>query len=125
MRNFILILLAAVVPALAELPEFYRHVDRVIWVVDDIERTTAGWQKLGMIQARANQTGAEDSFRWSVARLGNVIVDFIQPLNEESPFGEFRKRHGQGVFALAHRVPSEALMDREIARLKALGVRVI
>src|SRR4051812_36359220 len=125
MRNFILLLLAAVVPALAELPEFYRHVDRVIWVVDDVDRTIAGWQKLGMIQARANRMGADDSFRWSVARLGNLIVDFIQPLNEQSPFGEFRKHHGQGVFALAHRVHSEALMDQEIARLKALGVGVI
>src|SRR3954453_11655245 len=116
MRNFILILLAAVVPALAELPEFYRHVDRVLWVVDDIDRTTAGWQKVGMIESRANRTGSGDNLRWSVARLGNVIVDLIQPFDEESPFGEFRKRHGQGVFALVHRVPTEAALDREIAR---------
>ena len=40
--KLVLILLAAVVPALAELPEFYRHVDRVIWVVDDIDRHDGG-----------------------------------------------------------------------------------
>ena len=125
MGKFGLILLAAVVPALAEMPEFYRHVDRVLWVVDDIDRTTAGWQKVGMIGVRANRSESGDNLKWSVARLGNMIVDLIQPLDEESPFGEFRKRHGQGVFALVHRVPAEAAMDAEIARLAALGVKVI
>ena len=125
MGKLALILLAAVVPALAELPEFYRHVDRVLWVVDDIDRTTAGWQKVGMIESRANRSESGDNLRWSVARLGNVIVDLIQPFDEESPFGAFRKRHGQGVFALVHRVPAEAALDREIARLQALGVSVI
>ena len=125
MSKPLLLLLAAAVPALAELPEFYRHVDRVLWVVDDIGRTTAGWQKLGMIEARANKVSDGDDARWSVARLGNMIVDLIQPLDENTPFGQFRKKHGQGVFSLIHRVPAEASLDREIARLKALGVGVL
>jgi hypothetical protein len=36
--------------AAAELPNFYREVDRVFWVVDDIDLTIDGWQKLGIIE---------------------------------------------------------------------------
>jgi len=125
MRKLGLILLAAVVPALAELPAFYRHVDRILWVVDDIDRTTAGWQKVGMIEARAKPADTLEGMRWSVARLGDVIVDLIQPTDDNPPFGQFRKKHGQGVFALLHRVPTQAAMDDEVARLKGLGVTLM
>ena len=60
-----------------------------------------------------------------VARLGDVIVDLVQPLDGDSPFGKFRQRHGQGVFALLHRVPTDASLDQEIVRLRALGVGVL
>ena len=32
---------------MAQVPEFYRSVDRVTWVVDDLDRVTAGWDKGG------------------------------------------------------------------------------
>ncbi len=47
-------LLWAATAAPAEFPDFYKSVDRVFWVVDDIDRTVAGWQKLGMIEIGAN-----------------------------------------------------------------------
>ena len=123
MRKMVITLLAAV-PALAQLPEFYRHVDRVFWVVDDIGRAVAGWQKVGILTARPDSEQTRDG-RWSVARLGDVIVDFVQPLQQNSAFAAFREKHGQGVFALVHRVPTEASLDAEVARLKGLGVGLL
>jgi len=35
----------------AELPDFYKRVDRLLWVVDDIDRSVAGWQKLGIVES--------------------------------------------------------------------------
>ena len=114
-------LLWAATAAPAEFPDFYKSVDRVFWVVDDIDRTVAGWQELGMIEIGAKPK-AGGHLRWTVARLGNVTVDFIQPLDAESVFARYRKNHGQGVMALIHRAPSAMAMEQEVARLKQAGV---
>jgi methylmalonyl-CoA/ethylmalonyl-CoA epimerase len=124
MRRMLLLLLGAAAPLAAQLPEFYRQVDRVFWVVDDIDRTVAGWRKLGMIEAR-DVAAPEAGVRWSVGRLGDTTVDFIQPLDAKSAFAAFRKQHGQGVIALLHRAPDRASLEREIARLKAAKVAVL
>ncbi|HVN80678.1 MAG TPA: hypothetical protein VMW38_16905, partial [Terriglobia bacterium] len=34
-------------PAYAELPDFYRNVDRVVWVVKALDPIVQGWRKLG------------------------------------------------------------------------------
>jgi catechol 2,3-dioxygenase-like lactoylglutathione lyase family enzyme len=63
--------------------------------------------------------------RWTVARLGNIIVDFIQPLDDQSVFARYRKEHGQGVMALLHRTPTKTAMEREIARMRNAGVAIL
>jgi hypothetical protein len=118
------VLLWAALGVAAELPDFYRGVDRVFWVVDDIDRTIGGWQKLGIIEITVQPT-TRDTARWTVARLGNITVDFIQPLDDKSVFARFRKKHGQGVMALIHRAPALAAIEQEAARLKAAGVGVL
>jgi hypothetical protein len=114
-------LLWAATAASAELPDFYKSVDRVFWVVDDLGRTVAGWQKLGMIEIGAKPKSGE-GVRWTVARLGNLAVDFIQPLEDKSVFARYRKNHGQGVMALIHRAPTAIAMEQEVARMKQAGV---
>ena len=123
-RNSLLLVLAAVVCPAAGLPDFYKRVDRVFWVVDDMDRTVAGWEKLGMIETRTYpQPGA--GVRWIVARFANIVVDFIQPLDDKSIFGQYRKKHGQGVMALIHRAPTNAAIEKEVKRLKDAGVAVL
>jgi len=124
MRKTLVLLLGVVVPLAAELPDFYKSVDRVFWVVDDIDRTVAGWQKLGIIDVRPNP-GAGPGVRWSIARLGDTVVDFIQPLDDKTPFGAYRKTHGQGIMALIHRAPTKAAVEQELARMANAGVAVL
>jgi catechol 2,3-dioxygenase-like lactoylglutathione lyase family enzyme len=122
--KLLLVLLAAVAPARAELPDFYKRVDRVFWVVDDLDRTLGGWRRAGIAEA-APGAQVRDGARWRVARLGDAIVDFIQPDEHDSVFRQFQKRCGQGVFALLHRVPAEAALQAEVARMQTLGVGIL
>jgi methylmalonyl-CoA/ethylmalonyl-CoA epimerase len=123
-KTVLFLLLWAVLAASAELPDFYKSVDRVFWVVDDIDRTVAGWQRLGIIETRAKpETG--ETVRWTVARLGNITVDFIQPLDDTSAFARYRKKHGQGVMALIHRAPTQTAMEQEVARMKKAGIAIL
>jgi catechol 2,3-dioxygenase-like lactoylglutathione lyase family enzyme len=120
----LLALLCTALAAPAELPDFYKSVDRVFWVVDDIDRTIAGWQRLGIIEIGASPNAGE-RVRWTVARLGNAIVDFIQPLDDKSVFAQYRKKHGQGVMALVHRCPTKTAMEQEVARLTKAGIAIL
>lgn len=134
MRRLLAILAACVLPAAAQLPDFYKHVDRVVWIVNDLDATVAGWDKLG-VEARGNGvidaepefhgTEIESQYKWAVADFGNVTVDFIQPLDGDDAYAAFLKQHGSGILALLHRVPTLDAYMAEIKRMRSLGVEVL
>jgi len=138
MRKALALLLPVLfVPQLcAQLPEFYKRVDRLTWVVEDVDKVVAGWRKLGFEQVQdpaeisLDKTwvhGKRQASRVKVAagRLGSIQVRWIQPVSGWNAYSEFRMKHGSGVFSLVHRVPSRQAMDDEITRLAGLGVRVL
>ena len=122
-------------PLLAQTPEYYKSVDRVTWVVDDLERVIQGWEKLGMVRvARRDKLDLLVTFRGQVTNakvlsasgfLGDVRVDWIQPSGGRDAFAEFQKKHGSGVFSLIHRVPTAEMFEQELERLRGLGVSVL
>jgi glyoxalase/bleomycin resistance protein/dioxygenase superfamily protein len=122
-------------PAIAQVPEFYRSVDRVSWVVDNLDRVTLGWEKAGLWRLERRHDvdlpvvfrGAASSaqVRTATGFLGDLRVDWVQPLGGENAFAEFQKKHGSGVFSLVHRVPTLEAYEREIERLRALGVGIL
>jgi methylmalonyl-CoA/ethylmalonyl-CoA epimerase len=129
-----LLLVALAAPSRAELPDFYRNVAGVHWVVSDLERVKAGWAKLGFpvqdlgeVSASGSYLGQYGSarFRIAQARLAGAEVSWIQPLESESAFAEHLARHGDGVFSILYAVPTREALDAEVARLGALGVGVL
>lgn len=122
-------------PASAELPEFYRSVASVHWVVDDLDKVKLGWAKLGIpalqdhgevpLQVKHRGQFASARVRVATASLAGLEVHWIQPLNGNGAFAEFLARHGSGIMSLNHRVPSLEALDREVARLRGLGIPVL
>jgi hypothetical protein len=124
------------VAAFAELPEFYRSVDRAIWVVEDMNQTLAELRKLGFTNLRdfgvVELAGAQYRGRPSdgearivFGRFGDLRAQWVQPLGGSNAFAEFLGRHGSGVFSLMHRVADEEAFQAELDRLKGLGVGVL
>ena len=130
-----LLAVAAGAPASAQLPELYRSVASVHWVVADLGAVREGWEKLGFPPARDfgevslgvthRGTSGTALVRVAVADLAGLEVAWIEPVNEVGAFAEFRARHGSGIMSLNHRVASLEEMDREVARLRALGVALL
>jgi methylmalonyl-CoA/ethylmalonyl-CoA epimerase len=121
--------------AAAELPEFYKKVSRLTWVVSDLDRATAGWRKIGYemirdhgeIEMTGELRGKPVTFRVRAASgmLGNTGVGWVQPLSGESAFSEFLASHGDGVYSLTHLVSTRQALEAEVARMKDLGVGVV
>jgi hypothetical protein len=105
--------LMMVVPfAAAEIPDFYKRVDRLIWVVEDIDQTLVNLRKIGFtdfVDLGSGSMGdtlfrgkpATGDYRVISGRFGNVAVHWVQPYDGENAFAEFLKTHGSGVFVFS------------------------
>lgn len=125
-------LLLATAPLAAQVPETYRSVDRVTWVVDNIDRIALGWEKVGFIQIHLRQDlelpvtfrgqATKAKVRIAAGHLGDLRVDWIQPLGGDNAFTQYQKKHRSGIFSLIHRV---AGLEQEKERLRGLGVDIL
>jgi catechol 2,3-dioxygenase-like lactoylglutathione lyase family enzyme len=123
-------------PARAETPAFYKTVNRVTWVVTNIDVARPAWEAMGLtdireypnIAMRETYKGKLSTvYAWQITgHIGDLTVDMIQPAEGQlNAYTHFLNKHGDGIFAIVHEVPSEAALKAEIARMKALGVGVL
>jgi catechol 2,3-dioxygenase-like lactoylglutathione lyase family enzyme len=123
-------------PAHAQMPTFYRSVNRVTWLVQNVDLASQGWQKLGMTDIHEYPnvvlTGQDHGkpikmWAWEITgHLGNLTVDMIQPGEGQiNAWNDFLGKHGDGIFSIMHEVPSEEAMEQEIKRMQGLGVGVL
>jgi hypothetical protein len=119
MRRLLTALGLMVLPAAAELPEFYKTVDRVVWVVKDLDTAAAGWEKAGFGPIQVDRTMGV-----AVTKLPNLEINWIQP-RVEGPLASVLAGRGEGVFSLMHRVGSLEEMNREVERMAGLGVKTL
>ena len=121
--------------ASAQLPGIYTQVDRIVFVVPDVDKALAAWKASSAVEVFGKQTAEfEAEYRGRVSssnvyfaagRFGDVIANWMQPVSGTNAFSEFLKAHGPGVFALLHRVASPSDLDAEVARMKGLNVGVL
>jgi len=125
------LMLAAVCSA--ELPDYYRTVDGVTWVVRDIDHVKKGWLGLGLSAVRDyGEVRFQGRYHGAVVTivahritglLGDLTVDMLQPSGaQQNAFTDFLARHGDGIFAVVHEVPSSEEMANESRRIHGLGV---
>jgi catechol 2,3-dioxygenase-like lactoylglutathione lyase family enzyme len=135
MKIFLAALLLAGTAVRAELPEMYKSVDHVIWVVKDLDKVVEGWTKLGFegivrhdgVSFAGEYRGKPISVQANVAiaQLANLQVDWVQPSGDGNAYSDFLARHGDGIISLVHSAPSLAALDAEVDRLRSLGVGVL
>ncbi len=132
----ILVMMGCLNWAFGQLPEPYRHVDSIDWVVSDLDQVVQGWNKLGFQETQElgevtlpgldyRGKTSDATLRVAAGYLGSVLVIWMQPLQGENAFSDFLARHGDGVFSLNHSFPSQEALDKEIARLNGLGIKVL
>ncbi len=131
------VVLMMVAPLAAEgVPEFYRSVDRLVWVVEDIDQTLDQLRNLGFTDFEDLGVGnldgtdfrgkpATGGYRVVSGRFGNVAVHWIQPSGGGNAFAEFLETHGSGVFSLMHRTPNLEALESEVKRMRDLGVSTL
>ncbi len=122
--------------AFGEMPSYYKSVNRVTWLVQNIDSAEQGWVALGMTDVHEYPdvvvTGQDrgkpiKTWAWEVTgHLGNLTVDLIRPAEGQlDTWNSFLSKHGDGIFSIVHEVSSQAEMAKEIKRMHSLGVGVL
>jgi hypothetical protein len=136
LRCFVVVLSFAMTCSAAELPKCYQSMNRVTWIVQNVDHVRAAWEPLGLshieeyphIQFAGEYLGKPVTIRGRqvTGHLGNLTIDFIQPdKGQINAFTGFLSRHGDGIFSFVFEVASKEEMDREIQRMGSLGVDVL
>ncbi|MEO8368091.1 MAG: VOC family protein [Candidatus Solibacter sp.] len=121
---------------LAQLPDYYKTVNRVTWVVGNIDKVRQAWEAFGLsdiqeypnIQLTGEFRGRPVTvYAWQITgHLGNLTIDMIQPAEAQAnAYTSFLGKHGDGILAAMHELPSRQALDAEILRMKSLGVGVL
>lgn len=118
-----------------QLPDFYKNVSRITWVVKDLDAAAKVWKGSGIAEVGRPQevemaieykgTTTTNWIRWAPGRAGHITVDWIQPVRGDNAWSAFLKTHGDGIFSLMHQAPSRVAFLDEMARLKASGAGVL
>lgn len=119
-----------------EMPAYYRSVNSVTWLVQNIDAVKPGWVSLGMSDIHEYPdvvlTGKDHGkpvkmWAWEMTgHLGDLTVNMIQPAEGQlNSWNDFLGKHGDGIFSIVHEVPSQAAMTHEIERMRGLGVGVL
>jgi hypothetical protein len=120
----------------AQLPDYYETVNRVTWVVENIDKVRAAWAAFGLsdieeypnIQLVGQFHGKPVTiYAWQITgHLGNLAVDMIQPAEgQANAYTTFLAKHGDGILSIMHEVPSRQALEEEIQRMNGKGVRVL
>ncbi len=127
------VLLSACTSKTTETPAHLKHVDQVLWVIDDLENVFAHWDNLGFsqvlvldtVEARLEQADKKVQLRLALANLGGAHIAWIQPIGGISLFSDFLTDHGNGAMSLVHRLKGAEQLKDEQDRLSSLGVDIL
>lgn len=122
--------------ARAEMSSYYKTVNRVTWLVQNVDLAKQGWIQLGLsdvheypdvVLTGQDHGKAVKMWAWEITgHLGNLTVDMIQPAEGQlNAWNDFLGKHGDGIFSIVHEVPSQEAMAQEIKRMRSLGVGVL
>lgn len=111
-------------------PEHFKQVDQVIWVVEDLDNVMSHWRNLGFNQvidldtlnAEVKSVDTKIQLRMAKANLGGAHITWIQPLEQNSILGRFNSGYRDGAMSLVHRLSDRQLLLEEVERLSILGV---
>ena len=114
----------------------YGHVSSIIWATKDVDRAVDYWEKMGL--KKIEHAGVTEcpgciyrgkpaprTLKYMYGNIGDVLVEWVQPVTGTNICSEFLKRHGDGVVALGYAAKSDEEIERQIRDFQSKGVAIV
>ena len=114
----------------------YGHVALMVWVVKDLGPVLKYYEGLGLkdiqrtnisdrpglvYRGKPAPTTAQSAF----GHIGDVLLEWMQPVTGTNLYSEFLERHGDGILALGFAVKSDQELERQVEYFQSKGVQVV
>ena len=100
-----------------------KQVSHLGLAVKDLEKTMDFYRSvLRLDPAEPIIGGNERDLRVSLVKVGDAILELIQPINETSVMAKFLEKRGEGIHHVCFEVDD---IDAELERIKSKGLEVI
>lgn len=99
-------------------------VDQVAIAVANVDDASRIYEDILGLKRGHDETVADQGVKTRFFPVGETmsVVEALEPTGNDTPVGKFLAKKGPGVHHIAFRVDD---LDAELARIKALGVRLI
>ena len=97
-------------------------LDHIGIAVHSLDKASAPYALLGLPQVEADEVVASQHVRVRALRMGEGLLELLEPTSPESPIARFLEKRGPGLHHVALRV---ADLSTEIARLTESGAHFI
>jgi hypothetical protein len=114
----------------------YGHVGLVVWVAKDLGPVLNYYEGLGLKDIQRTNISdrpglvyrgklAPTTARSAFGRIGDVLLEWMQPVTGTNLYTEFLERHGDGILALGFAVKSDQELDHQVEYFQSKGVQVV
>lgn len=97
-------------------------LDHVAVAVEALDAATSAYLALGLRRAGEDETIEEQGVRVRPLRLGDTLVELMEPTRDDGPVGRFLARRGPGLHHVALRVSA---LEPLLARLRAMDAPLL
>ena len=114
----------------------YGHVSSVVWIAKDLDPVLNYYQKLGLKDIQRTNVSdrpgliyrgkpAPTTAKSALGHVGDVLLEWIQPVTGTNLYTEFLQRHGDGILALGYAVKSAQGLEQQVQYFQSKGVEVV
>jgi len=97
-------------------------IDHIGMAVEDLDQAVAFYEDSFGVQDWERCEMPERSMKLASTKIGDTLIELIQPTSEQAAFAKFLKDKGPGIHHIAYRVED---INAALEQLKARGVRLL
>ncbi len=102
--------------------EILKQVDHIGIAVKDLDSVKATYRLGFNLEPEFEETLMEQKVHVAGYRIGNMTVEFLEPVDDSSPIAAFLEKRGAGIHHIAYRVEN---LQQVLDDLKTRGFRLI
>ena len=99
-----------------------KQISHLGMAVRDLEEARTLYRSVFGLESSEPILGAEGTIKVSMVKVGDVLIELLQPLGKEGVVAKFLEKRGEGFHHICYEVDD---IEAEIASYKAKGVDVL
>jgi len=99
-----------------------KKISHLGMAVKNLEEAREFYRSVFRLESSDPIVGGDGTIKVSMVKVGNVLIELLQPIGSEGIMAKFLEKRGEGFHHICYEVDD---INAEIASLKALGVEVL